>query len=141
MGPGTTPTFGAGASAGGVAPWGAVARHYLVATVACVVLSAVYEAFSHGVISAAMVGAFAWPLVLGWLPAFVLGRRPRLGAGVQGPAPLARQLWGCGVLTLTLGSIVHGVVEIYGTTTPYGVAYWVAGAALLVAAACLRGRR
>jgi len=106
-------------------------RGYVVASLACAAFAAVYEHFSHGVYSVFMVGRFAWPLVLGAVPALLAGLR---GARVP---PAARRAWALGVATLTAGSAFQGVLEIYGTTSPLVVAYWVAGPALLVLAVVL----
>ena len=110
---------------------------YLVAALVLAVLSAIYEVLSHGVISAYMVGLAGWPLFLGAIPSLVAWR---FGAGA--PAPLARVLLACGVLTLSLGSIVAGVMEIYGSTSAFTSVYWVCGAVLMVSAvvAYVRGR-
>ena len=35
-----------------------------------------------------------------------------------------------GIATLTVGSLISGALEIYGTTSPLIVVYWIAGAAL-----------
>ena len=104
-------------------------RHYLVATVVAAVLSAIYESLSHGVISVFMVGLAAWPFVLGVLPTWIAG-----AARAPEPAPLACTLLACGALTLTFGSIVAGVMEIYGSTSAFTPVYWVVGAAIMAAA-------
>lgn len=86
--------------------------------------SFVYELFSHEVYSSYMMGLFAVPLLLGVVPSIVLGRTNiRVGW-------LARQLWASAVLTLTLGCCLLGVVEIYGTTSPYAPLYGIVGAVL-----------
>ena len=89
------------------------------------VFGAVYEVFSHGVYSYCMLYAFAFPLVLGVLPLYLVGTRP---------APLPKRvclgLYHAGIATLTVGSLILGALEIYGTTSPLIVVYWIAGAAL-----------
>lgn len=45
----------------------------------------------------------------------------------------ARNLYHSGIATLTVGSIVQGVLEIYGTTNALAGYYWIAGGALLLA--------
>ena len=112
-------------------PLAAEARRYLVAALACAVFAAVYESFGHGVYSAFMVGLFAWPLVLGMVPALVAAR-----LGMRVPA-VVRRAWGLGVVTLTVGSAFRGVLEIYGTTSPLARVYWVLGLSLLVLAVAL----
>lgn len=114
--------------------WLVSARRYMVAAVLCALFSATYEYFSHGVWSAWMVLLFAYPLLLGAIPAV-------LGALLTSRVPqLARQLWACGVMTLTMGSCLLGVLDIYGTTSPLTTPYLPIGLALLFLAACLAKR-
>ena len=89
---------------------------------------AAYELFSHQVYSYFMIYAFALPLVLGALPwALALRYGKRVRAGV--PA-----LWDAAVLTLTVGSVLRGVLDIYGTTSRLLMAYPVAAAVLALCA-------
>ncbi len=91
---------------------------------------AVYEAFGHGVWSYGMVYAFAFPLALGVLPLFLIGFfRKRV------PNRFSRSVYHAGVATLTVGSLVSGALEIYGTSSPLTVVYWVLGAALVLGGA------
>lgn len=103
----------------------------MLAAVGVGAFSAGYESFSHGVASPFMVYAFMIPLVLGAGPALAFDR-----AGVAVRPQLAA------VITLTAGSLVQGALEIYGTSSPWMVAYPVAGGLWLVAAvwAVLPGR-
>ena len=103
--------------------------HYFVATLAAAGFSAIYEYFSHGVYSIFMMCLAMWPLILGVLPSWL--------AGIDGtcePTPLFRTLLASGVLTLTLGSAVAGVMQIYGSTSAFTPVYWVAGALIMLAA-------
>ena len=63
--------------------------------------------------------------MLGVLPLYLVSTRP---------APLPKRVcWGlyhAGIATLTVGSLISGALEIYGTTSPLIVVYWIAGAAL-----------
>jgi len=99
----------------------------LIAALFCVLFGAVYESFSHGVYAYGMLYAFAFPLVLGVLPllliAMLRGRHPNR---------LARSAYHAGIAALTVGSLVSGALEIYGTTNPLTVVYWIAGGALIV---------
>ena len=101
---------------------------YLLAAVCCAAFGAIYECFSHGVYSCFMIGAFAFPLLLGALPFRRLQKsgRPFLGK-------LAGDLICAGVATLTVGSVVQGVLEIYGTRNPLVTVYWIAGGLLTTA--------
>ena len=91
---------------------------------------AVYEYFGHAVYSYYMLYAFALPLALGALPWCVMALRRR-----RPPCRIAAQLWDSGVLTLAVGSVFRGVLDIYGTTNRLVVVYAAVGAALLLAGA------
>ncbi len=104
---------------------------YLLIAVFVALFGAVYEIFSHGVYSFFMLYAFAFPLVLGALPSLLLGLARRTV-----PAP-ARGLWRAAIAALTVGSLVSGALEIFGTQNPLTVIYWLLGAALLLSALCI----
>ena len=91
-------------------------------------LGAVYERFSHEVYSYYMIYGFAVPLVLGVLPYGLLA----LGEH-RLPGEMALRFWNCGIITLTLGCIFRGVLDIYGTTNRLLIVYPAAGALLLAA--------
>ena len=100
---------------------------YLAASVFCALFGAIYELFSHGVFSYWMIYAFFFPLLLGAIPSFLLQRR-----GAAFPGRAAADCIDGGVAWLTVGSIVQGVLEIYGTTNPLVKAFWLIGAGLLL---------
>ena len=90
---------------------------------------AVYERFGHGVYSYYMIYAFALPLLLGLLPALLFGTAKReIVSSRKG-----RHYWNAGVATLTVGALFKGVLEIYGTDSPFFTGYVIIGAALLAA--------
>ncbi len=99
----------------------------LFAALFCVLFGAVYELFSHGVYSYGMLYAFVFPLVLGVLPLLIITM-------LRAPYPnrFARGVCHAGIATLTVGSLVSGALEIYGTTNPLTLVYWIAGIALAV---------
>ncbi|MBQ7455521.1 MAG: hypothetical protein IJS53_03685 [Clostridia bacterium] len=101
-------------------------RAYVFSALFCGVFALVYEAFGHGVWSFFMVFAWIFPLGFGALPLLMLRRCP--------PAP-ARWLWRAGIATLTVGSLLQGALEIYGTSHPLASVYPVAGVALCAAGA------
>ncbi len=137
---------------------------YLAASIFCAVFGAIYEIFSHGVISFFMVCSFLFPLLCGFLPFLLLSiasKNNRLNSRyseaqqleiVRGdarsslkkesrkrkqlsyfyPSYIARSFYHSGVIAFTVGSIVSGVLEIYGTTNVLIAAYWFAGAALML---------
>ena len=98
---------------------------YLAATAFVAFFGGVYEVFSHGVWSAWMVYAFAFPLALGALPFGWLAMRRK-------PMPKHCTVHHAGVATLTVGSVMEGVLAIYGTTNHLTVWYWSVGGVLLV---------
>lgn len=106
---------------------------YLLATVFVALFGGVYEVFSHGVWSPWMVYAFAFPLILGALPfSWLAMRRKPL------PGRWTCRLHHAAVATLTVGSVMEGVLAIYGTTNRLTIAYWIVGIALLVLVQIIR---
>ena len=97
----------------------------LVVSLFCAAFGAVYEIFSHGVYAYGMLYAFAFPLVLGVLPLLLITM-------LRAPYPnrFARSVYHAGIAALTVGSLVSGALEIYGTTNPLTLVYWIAGGAL-----------
>ena len=102
---------------------------YLLCTIFCAFFGAVYEAFSFGVFSYYMIYAFAIPLLLGTLPLFTAVLLKK-----KCPDDLTLNLWNCGTAVLTVGCMIKGVLEIYGTTNRLLTAYPAAGAVFLVSA-------
>ena len=96
---------------------------YLIASLFCVLFGMVYEIFSHEVYSYYMIYAFAFPLVGGTLPfqfIAVIGIK-------RFPHRFAGKLYHSGIAALTVGSIVRGVLDIYGTTNALADYYWIIG--------------
>ncbi|MBE6616444.1 MAG: hypothetical protein E7627_00660 [Ruminococcaceae bacterium] len=102
---------------------------YLLVSIFAALFGAVYEKFSHGVYSYSMLYAFAYPLILGVLPylCIAIGKDPKL------PPTSPRLLCHFGVATLTVGSIIQGVLDIYGTMNYLTYVYPVIGALLYLA--------
>lgn len=110
-----------------------IGLRYLAASAAVAAMGLIYELFSHGVFSAYMVFAFVVPLLAGAAPnllAVLLGAKS--ASADLGPAAAGLQL--AAVATLTAGSLMQGVLDIYGTTNHLMVIYPVAGIAFLAAA-------
>ncbi len=102
---------------------------YLLLSLFCVLFGAVYELFSHGVYSFSMIYAFVFPLAGGALPFLLLG----FCKMKKYPGSAARHLYHSGIAALTVGSIMQGILDIYGTTNALIRIYWLAGIALLTA--------
>ena len=104
-----------------------VARRYLTASLLLAAGGAVYELFSHGVYSYYMIYAFAIPLVLGCLPHLLDSR------GVfEVSGSVNENLLLASISTLSIGSIIKGVLEIYGTTNSLMLFYPIAGGILML---------
>lgn len=97
---------------------------YLLVSLFCALFGAIYEYFSHEVYSFYMIYAFAFPLVGGTLPFFILN----LSRKAKYPNALSRNLYHSGIAAFTVGSIIRGVLDIYGTTNSltsyYGIAVY-----------------
>lgn len=104
---------------------------YLAAAVLCVVFNAVYTHFSYGERSGLMTLMFLFPLGGGVLPAVLL----LLGGKARMVCRAAFNLWNSGIAALVCGCLVHGVITISGRFSDYDIWYWLAGGALLLAAA------
>lgn len=101
---------------------------YLLISLFCALFGAVYEIFSHGVYSFYMLYAFLFPLAGGTLPFLTINLfRKRY------PEVVARNIYHSGIATLTAGSIIQGVLAIYGTTNRLTGLYWLVGVVLLFA--------
>ena len=107
-----------------------IGLNYLLISVLCAGFGAVYELFSYGVYSFFMIYAFMFPLAGGGIPfaALALAEPKRRRDGT------AEMIWHWGIAALTVGSIIRGVLDIYGTTNALTAVYWFAGGGLLVVA-------
>lgn len=106
---------------------------YAAASAGTALFGAVYEHFSHEVYSYFMLYAFAVPLILGVIP--MLGIMLS-GKKISEKNPCLH-LYGFGIAALTTGSIIKGVLDIYGTTNHLIKWYLYAGIILLVIGAVL----
>lgn len=99
------------------------AIRFLEFSISCIVFSVIYEAFSHQVYSGYMIGAFLFPLVGGFIPMVVFYKIKDLFF----PNVFARYMYYSGIVTMTVGSIFQGVLDIYGTTNSLMAVYWCVG--------------
>lgn len=102
------------------------ARNYLLLTLFSCVFAAVYEVFSHHVLSLWMICLPLFPALLGLLPFSLLKGRIPEGWG--------RQLWHCAVATAMAGSCLTGIFEIAGIHMPYTTVFLAASGALMLLA-------
>ena len=105
-----------------------LSRHFLLLSIGCAVFSFVYECFSHHVYALSMILAFLYPLLGGALVCLILSHLRRL------PPSWALGAWCAGIITAMLGSLMQGVLVIFGTTNRLMIAY-----PLLAVGLCLAG--
>ncbi len=101
----------------------------------CALFGAIYEVFSHEVYSYYMIYAFAIPIVFGTLAEILFARSARIK--ITG---LALSMWNMAVVTLTVGCLFKGVLDIYGTTNKMIVVYPIASGGLILLMLLLRFR-
>jgi len=90
---------------------------------------AIYEMFSHEVYSYYMIYAFGIPLVLGVLcPVLTPVLFKRFPHGFESA------LWNLSIVTLTVGSILKGIVDIYGSDNQKLIFYPITGCILALLA-------
>ena len=105
---------------------------YLIASALVAAAGWMYELFSHGVYSNYMIYAFMVPLVCGALPDILAATRGCRSKKRSGCAASGLRL--AAVVTLTAGSLIKGVLDIFGTTNRLLVVYPIIGLALAIAA-------
>ena len=108
-------------------------RVYLYVSAGCLIFSMIYECFSHNVFSPYMVFAVAFPLLGGLVAGELLKKVPARHL----PGQLSAEVYHCGLATLTVGSIIRGVMDIYGTENALVKYYAFAGIGLVALALLL----
>ena len=111
---------------------GRMAFACLILTVIMAVIGEVYEYFSFGVFSFPMLYAFKFYLIGGVLFWQLIGRKHKY------VSPGFACLWNAGLTTLTVGGLVYGALEIYGTYHPLTAVFWIAGGVLMLLGIVIR---
>ena len=106
---------------------------YLLVSAFWAFFGSIYELFSHEVYSYFMIYAFAIPLLGGALPFTVIA----LLDVEDYPGIFGRVIYHSGLATLTAGSIIRGVLDIYGTSNHLLGIYWTVGVLLALGGAAL----
>lgn len=105
---------------------------HLILSAVAVVVDKVYGIYSHGVDSAAMTWMFLYPLIGGALYCFVVGKLfPRITHSAS--CRVLLNLHNSGIAALTIASLLKGVFEIAGTSSPHLVYYNATGWGFLAA--------
>lgn len=84
---------------------------HMIFAIFIAVFGAIYEKFSHEVYSYYMIYAFMIPLCLGSFAYLLASKKAK-----KEPRNITISAWNAVVVTLTIGSIFQGILEIYGTT-------------------------
>ena len=103
-------------------------KKYIIITLVCILFAVIYESFSHGVISNFMVYAFTIPLILGVVVYYML----YFIKIKKMPIRFENSTYNAAIATYTVGSIMEGVLQIYGTTNSKIYIYLVGGTILLI---------
>jgi len=106
------------------------ALKYLFVSTFLVAFNLIYGLFSHGIGSDYMRYAFLFPLIGGSLASLILVFLPP-------PGDIVSNLWRMGLSVLVVGSLLHGIFDIYGSEVAYVTVFFIAGALLLVGALTL----
>jgi hypothetical protein len=93
---------------------------YVFTTLFCIVFNYIYSLFSHDVSSPFMSYAFIFSLVLGVVGFIVIGL-------LNLDNRVAFNLYNAGIATLTVGSILRGIIDIAGADTTYPIYYFLVG--------------
>lgn len=99
-------------------------KTYGFTTLFCIAFNYIYSLFGHGVSSPFMSYAFVFSLVLGVGGFIALGR-------LNVENRIAFNLYNAGIATLTIGSLLRGIIDIAGADTIYPVYYFVVGTVLV----------
>ena len=99
-------------------------KKYLIFSGICLVFACIYEMFSHQVYSMFMILSFLIPLIMGVGVYALLVRKHFLVNNIS------NSLYKMSLYTFTFGSIMKGVLDIYGTTNNKLLIYLIVGLVL-----------
>ena len=102
-------------------------KHFIV-SIFFLIFGFIYEIFSHEVYSMYMIYAFIIPLVFGFTLYLVIYKM-ELNKYLN---ELGMKLYDLSLITFTIGSIMKGVLEIYGTTNKLVSIYLKVGIILMI---------
>lgn len=106
---------------------------YLSFTIFCVLFGAIYEYFSHGIYTLFMSASFLIPLILGLIPYGILYM---INIGLK--SNIFTDLYDYSIIILTIGSIVKGILIIFGTSNSLTYVYLYLGiGTLLLSIICM----
>lgn len=93
---------------------------FLFSSAFCFLFSSIYNKYGHEVYSFYMSFLFLWPLLGAiWYMLLLLLHKSS--------GRISRNAFGAGIATVTVGSLLKGIFEIAGTSSPYENAYFIVG--------------
>lgn len=99
---------------------------YIVITSFCIAFNNIYALYGHGVSSDSMTYMFLFPLLGGVLPFLILSfslKKPETICGYR----FFYNSYHSGIALLTVKSLLYGIFEIAGTSSPYLIVFTVCG--------------
>ncbi len=97
---------------------------YILLSLFLFIFQFVYHLFGHGVKSVYMSYAFILPILLGVFRALII-------RFFYPSTVFEDQIWDMGLHTIIIGSIFHGIFDIYGTTVSLVQVFFIVGGLLL----------
>ena len=94
---------------------------YFIISILCLIINFIYSKFSHGVSSDYMTYLFLYPLI-GGIILFLFFKAFNIKI-----FNISLNLYNSSILTLTIGSLLKGIFEIAGTSSPFQIYYMTAG--------------
>jgi len=107
---------------------------YIAISIFCIIFNSIYALYGHGVTSAAMSFMFLYPFIGGAVVFMLLWILKPNAANVPGYR-INYNIYNSGIASLVVGSILKGVFEIAGTSSPYTAVYFILGWLLVAAGA------
>jgi hypothetical protein len=101
---------------------------FLAVSLFCVIFSLVYARYSHGVHSDYMTFMFVYPLIGGTVVYLLIGAV----SGLRIPGRFGINAYNSGIAALTVGSLLRGIFDIAGTSSPYQPVMVVAGVVMVL---------
>ena len=102
-------------------------KKYFILSIVVLIISIIYELFSHGVISYYMILSFLIPLIMGTGIYYLIYKINK-----KSIYKLSSQIYNSSILTFLLYFILNGILEIYGTTNNKINIYLLLGFLLLI---------
>ena len=93
-------------------------KKFIIISLLCAIFGIIYEIFSHQVYSIFMICAFMIPLIGGAGLYYTLNKKEKTR-----PTNISNNLYKSFLYTLTIASIIKGILDIYGTTNSLILVY------------------